>query len=157
MSLVYIRQGRYTDALSCLNESTVQAANTPDSLALGSERLKLWLFLEEGSTKAESQYKHLVRKTLKKELPEGDRIETCGFIGNLMGMLESDQIGSNIELANLEKGQSAIQKMESLTNGIRGDYQRSIFCLEDPQVHIFLRRGCSNYSYSTGSSGTSDQ
>ena len=103
ISLIYIREKRFSDAWKVLAAIPKDQVSVSDSFKLGKERLKLWLLLEAGAgEKAEAQFKQVVNMTLGLDAANLDLPANCGLIGGVVGMLctEGDTC---ISVSTLEK------------------------------------------------------
>ncbi len=113
LTLIRIRQGKYEDALKCLETVPAPSYEMSAPLALERARLQLWLLLETAPKQSESQYQHVVRQVLASKQSQRDLTEACEFLGKMNGMLESKGNGSDVPAATLQKGFSLLQKLES--------------------------------------------
>jgi DNA repair exonuclease SbcCD ATPase subunit len=119
LALVHMRERQYSEASRVLDTPSRDSESESDSIKFGKERLKLWLYLEEGlAAKAETQFKRLVGLTLRAESPSAHQNDSCGYIGGVVGMLKTDVESSSVPLPLLDKAREQLQSKVESKNAI---------------------------------------
>ena len=117
LALILIQQKRFSDSWKCLTIASTGATSLTDSIALGADRIKLWLLLEAESGKlAGPLLEHLVQLvTTQPESLTKDQIATIGFLGEAIGMLDASAEMSCVSKKSLDHSKSMLEQLRSKT------------------------------------------